>query len=118
MRVTAVLDRYSLLVAGEGPTAIVAELRHIAPSGWGGRVETPVGVLSAAPIPAEPEMAAHWRADLTLRNDISKDLLDRRLPDAIADWLLQATSCTEPLLLNVHEGRGTSFVQRGRIFDD
>jgi len=118
MRVASLLDRYSVLVAGETPTALVVEIRHIAPNGRGGRVETKIGLLAAAPIPAEPEAAAHWRADLVLRNDISNDLLDPRLPDAMADWLLQATSCTEPLLLNVHEGRNTSFVERGKIFND
>ena len=118
MRVASVLGRYSVLVAGEAPTAIVVEIRHIAPNVTGGRVETPIGLLAAAPIPAEPEAAAHWRADLVLRNDISTDLLDPRLADAMADWLLQATSCTEPLLLNVHEGRNTGVVERGKIFDE
>jgi hypothetical protein len=118
MRTAELLGSYAILLFAEGPDAVVAELRHVAPMGNGGRVETPVGHLAAARAPAEPEAAAHWRVDLNLRTDVAANLLNPRLAEAMADWLLAETACTKPLLLNVHMGRNTSFVQRGEIWDD
>ena len=118
MRVDSLLGHYEVRLRGHAPTAVVADLYHVDGDREGGGTWTPVGHVSAAPTPAAPEAAAHWRAELFLRIDVSPRLIDRRLPDTIADWLLRATPCAAPLLLNVSTGRSTSFVQRGDIWDD
>ena len=118
MRVGELLGVYHLRLLADTPEAVVGELRHVARNRDGGSLETPVGHLSAAVEPVEPEAAAHWRVDLFLRTDAEPRLIDRRLPEALADWLLEETACSMPLLLNVHEGRNTAFVRRGEIWDD
>lgn len=118
MRVGEVLDSYEVRLHGDEPTAIVAELYHVVRNPHGGGNWTPVGHLSAARKPAEPEAAAHWRAELVLRSNVASTLLDPRLPEALADWLLGETACEAPFLLSVSEAQSTSFVQRGKIWDD
>lgn len=119
MPIFELLDSYELRIAGEGRTAVVAELWHVRRNSAGGSVNMPIGYVAAAPRPAAPEEAAHWQADLLLRSDEPiASLIDARLPTAIADWLVRDTSATEPLLVNIFRGRNTEYVMRGRITDD
>ena len=119
MRVFRLSDSYELRVAGEGPTSLVAELWHVRRNASGGSVSTRLGHVAAAPHPAEPEAAAHWRADLLLRSDdVAHGLLDSALPEVVADWLLRESAVGEPLRLHVHRGRNTDYVQRGEIESD
>ena len=119
MRTSEILGSYEIRLHGDEPTAVVAELFHVARNHNGsGGTWTPVGHFSAAPRPAEPEAAAHWNAELLLRSDVAAELLDSALPDALADWLLEETACTAPLLVRVSTGKNTGSVIRGEIWDD
>ena len=113
MRVGEILGSYQIRLHGAGPSAVVAELYHVERHTSGGGNWTPIGHVSVAPRPAEPELRAHWHADLFLRTDVVRTLRDARLPDALADWLLRETACVAPLVLVVHEGTSTNVVRRG-----
>jgi hypothetical protein len=85
----------------------------------GGAVQTRLGHVAVAPRAAEPEAAAHWRADLLLRSDnVGAGLIDSQLPAAVADWLLRDSAATEPLVVQVHRGLNTGYVLRGQIWDE
>jgi hypothetical protein len=75
-------------------------------------------MIAAAPAPLEAEAHRHWNATLVLNTGVRSELRSAQLPDAVADWLLVETACEAPLLVNVYEGRNTTFVQRGQIWND
>ena len=118
MRVAELLGAYLVLLRGEGPSALAAEVRHIVRNEHGGSLQTPIGWLAAYAIAAEAETRDYWRAELLVRADVGRRLWDERLPDALAEWLLAETACAEPLVLEVHEGRSIGFVTRGELWPD
>jgi hypothetical protein len=119
MRVGELLGAtYLVYVHTDVTTAVVAELRHINRNAHGGSVETPIGMIAAAPAPPAAEAERHWNATLVINTGVRPELRSSDLPEAVADWLLAETACEAPLLVNVYEGRNTTFVQRGEIWDD
>ena len=75
-------------------------------------------MIAAAPAPPEAEAEPHWNATFVINTSVRQELRSSDLPEAVADWLLAETACEAPLLVNVYEGRNTTFVQRGEIWDD
>ncbi len=126
---------FEVVIRADHSDCVIGEILHVVRLN-GGSNTTPIGHFSASPRPALPEEAAHWRADVQLRDDIRYNRATDRasvdpnvlsapgahypteLPERLAAQLLGFTSCTEPFLLYVHEGRNTSLVQRGTIWDE
>jgi len=115
MRIIQLTLHHELRIAADAPAAVVAEIWHHVLHADGVRIYTPVGCLTATPRPGDDELVRHWQADLWLRGDIPADLVPPSLITITADWLLAATACTEPLLVNLHECRNTDYLERGQL---
>ena len=115
------------------PKGVIGDIYHLVRNKSGGSVRTPVGHFTAIPEPALPEQPARWRVEAYFRSDLRYNpanhfvLVDPRaraphyppeLPELLADLLLRETVCTEPMLVNIWEGRNTSFVTRGQVADE
>jgi len=135
MRVLPLQNSFELVIFANEPDGVVGDIRYVRSADGDVRVYTPVGHFMACQDPAEPEQPKRWRVEAFFRNDIVYDARSRTvevvqtpsdraqhfpkdLPRLIADTLIRETVCTEPLLLNVWEGRGTTYVARGAVLDD
>ena len=115
------------------PEGVIGDIYHLVRNKSGGSARTPVGHFAAIPEPALPEQPARSRVEACFRADLRYNpanhfvLVDSlagaphyppELPDLLADLLLRETACTEPMLVNIWEGRNTSFVTRGQVSDE
>ena len=113
MRVGRLPNGFEVRVAGEGPSAVVAELWQVAP-------EVQVAHLAASPRPPEPSQPgtpAYWRADVFFRGGVGAQLHDIGVTRALTEWLLSNTSVSKPVLVQFHEATGTHFDMRGGLLD-
>ena len=113
MRVGRLPNGFEVRVAGEGPSALVAEVWHVAP-------EAHVAHVAVSPRPPEstqPGTPPYWRADVFVRDGAGAELREAGFTGALTDWLLSDTAASKPLLVQFHEARGTHFDMRGGVLD-
>lgn len=113
----ALLGKYEIARRGDERGTVVAELRHVSRNKEGGSVTTPIGWISAAFVPWEGESREHWRARLFLLES-RRDLRDKRLPEALVEWLERAIGLAEPFVLETYEAHYLEHISRGKLLDD
>lgn len=124
MRVVRLFNGFEVRVAGEGPSAIVAEVWHVAPEardappGTGSRLVAHLAASPRPPEPTQPGTPAYWRADVFFRHAVPTELRDPGLTRAIAEWFLSDTTASKPLLVQFHDATDTHFDMRGGILDN
>jgi hypothetical protein len=136
MHPLALAGHFKARVLASHPDGVMGELFHLGRFDGGGHCASPIGHFVGFPQPGHPEQRAHWRVEAYFRTDFRDDrpagvvTVDAAppvspradypgvLPERLADQLLATTACTAPLLLYVHVGHNTSYVQRGSLWED